>query len=245
MTERFPPDKKSNRSHRIVIFYGRSLRAEDLTEELFKVFPVVYKIDLRRVDDQEWCGLVPEKEIVVRFVEVPNVLFRNGFFDRPSSPPDICHQPLDTRLQIHDEVWRGDILLQLRYQGFVEPKLIVPKVEVREDLVFLEHVVRHDNLLEQISLEKLLLLTISAQKEEDLRLKGIVLWIFVELFEEWVLLKSLKDSSRPEPFAEHLCECRLPDPDDSLDCNVPDVSLGEKILFCRFRQCDLEWTGSL
>jgi len=119
----------------------------------------------------------------------------------------------------------------LRYNGLVQPKLIVLEIHVREDLVLLEHVVRYDNLLEQISLEKLLLLAVSAQEKEDLRLKGIVLWIFVELFEEWVLLKSLKDSSRSEPVAEHLRECRLPNPYYSLDCNVTDVSLGEKIFF--------------
>jgi len=75
MTERFPPDKESNGFCGIVILYCRPLWPENLSKEFLKVFPVVYKIELCRVDNQERSGFVPKEEVVVCFVEVPNVLF--------------------------------------------------------------------------------------------------------------------------------------------------------------------------
>ena len=62
-----------------------------------------------------------------------------------------------------------------------------------EDRVAREHIIAQEVLVKEVPLENLSLLLITRQQEEDLRLKGVALFVLIEPFKEGVLVGLLED----------------------------------------------------
>ncbi len=74
------PEKKtdhtglSGEGNRIVVFHRRLVRPEYFSQKILEVILVVDEIDLRGVDNEQRRILVTEKEVVVCFVQIADVL---------------------------------------------------------------------------------------------------------------------------------------------------------------------------
>src|SRR5258705_4346632 len=99
-------------------------------------------------------------------------------------------------------------------------ELAVVQVQVREDPVFLEHVVAKPRCVEEIGMTQLAQLLVAAHEEEHLRRERVAPRILVEVLEEGILLRLLYEQARVEALGEETRETRLPHSDDPFDRDV-------------------------
>src|SRR5262249_60819320 len=101
-------------------------------------------------------------------------------------------------------------------QTLIDEQLVVVEVQMREDLVLVEHVVADGRLTEQVRLAERGLLAVPAQQEEELRLQRGARPIRVEVGEERIL-GFLEDDAGVEARAESLRKRGLARADRSFD----------------------------
>src|SRR6185312_6325400 len=152
-----------------------------------------------------------EKEMVVRLVQLAQVLVvglqRDGFGVRAAAV-HAAEEHVGRRLQVHDEIRRGDVVEQQIVQALVDKELVVVEIQIREDLVLVEEVIADRGLAEEIGLPQRDLLAVTIQQIEQLRLQRRAGTIGVEVGEKGIV-GFLEDDRRVEARAEPFCERRF------------------------------------
>src|SRR5262249_27367734 len=100
-------------------------------------------------------GVVVKKEVVVRLVQLSQVLvvgLQGDGFGIAAAAVYAPQQDIGRRLQVDDEVRRGDITCEEIVQTLVDEQLVIVEVQVREDLVLVEDVIADRRLRKEIGL---------------------------------------------------------------------------------------------
>src|SRR5439155_21219986 len=118
--------------------------------------------------------VVVKEEVMVRLVQLPQVPIVRLQGDGLGVGAPAVHaseQHVGRRLQIDDEIGRGDVVREQLVQPLIDEQLVVVEIEIREDLVFVEEVIADRDLAEEVCLTKCNLLTMTIQQIEQLRLQ--------------------------------------------------------------------------
>ena len=113
------------------------------------------QIELRGFDDQQRRGAVVKEEVVVRLVQLPDVLVverRAASGSCARALAQALAQHVGRRLQVDHEIGRRHVLRQQLVEPLIDEQLVVVEVQVRVDLVALEQVVADGQLAEEIAL---------------------------------------------------------------------------------------------
>ena len=194
-----------------------------LDDELGELGGVGRGIDLVGVDDEERGVGEIEEMAVVGLGHGLEVVELHGGFEVPTPLADTFHQRLVAGLEEDDDAGLGDAGAEVGGDTVVEAQLLVAEGDAGEDAVFLEEVVAHGGLVEEVALEELLLLLVAGGEEEELGLEGVAFGVLVVVLEEGVGLGLLEDHACVECGAEGLGEGGLADADGAFDGDVGEL----------------------
>ncbi len=153
------------------------------------------------------------EEARIGFIQSREVLTIDRLFVPDAALGDALQQHVHGRLQVHHEIGLravdvelGAHLLVQRVFGFIER-------DAREELVFVEQVIRHDDGREQILLFERRELLRALKEEVELRGKRARARIAIEALEKRILHRLLEHEIRREAHTDAACEARLADTD--------------------------------
>src|SRR5262245_12466388 len=194
--------------------------APDLPDEVVEVVRALHEVDVGRVHDEERGLRVEEEEVVVRAVDLGEVLLGEPALLRAPARADPLHEDLGGSLEVDHEVGPGHALREQRVELLVDEKLAVLEVQVGEHLALVEDVVGDRGLREEAALRELLLLAVAREQEEELDLEGGPRLGVVERLQERVLPPLLEHGGGVETLGETLHHRGLPHPDGAFDRDV-------------------------
>ena len=115
------------------------LHRPDLPDQIVERLVARLQVDLRRLDDEQRRGRVVEEEVLVGLVQLAEVVVGGDRARRGSGSlgalAQAAGQHVGRRLQVDDEVGRGNVLGEQVEEPLVDEQLVVVEVQVREDLV--------------------------------------------------------------------------------------------------------------
>ena len=180
-------------------------------------------IELRGFDHQQRRRGVVEEEVLVRLVQLAQVLgvgLRHvAARDRSARLRRRSQQHVGRRLQIDDEIGRRHVARQQVEQPLVDEQLVVVEIQIREDLVAVEDVVADRRLLEQVGLPQAGQLAMAVEQVEQLRLQRRAGPLGVEVGEERIL-GVFEDRRAVDSAGQPLGQPRLADADRAFDGEI-------------------------
>src|SRR5438445_750026 len=162
----------------------------DLLDEVVERLVAGVRVELRRLDDEQRRRVVVEKKMMVRlvqFAQVPVVGLQRDRFGIEAAAVHAPQQHVGRRLQVDDEIGRRHVTREQIVQTLIDEQLVIVQVQVREDLVLVEHVIADRRLSEQIGLPQRRLLPMPVEKIEELRLQRRARTIGVEVGEKGIV----------------------------------------------------------
>jgi len=169
--------------------------------------------------------------MVVRLVQLTQILIvrlqRHRFGIVPPRV-DAAKQYFGWRLQVQDQIGLGRVAREKIVETLIDEQLVVVEIQVGEDLVFVEEVIRNRRLREQVRLPQRRLLPVTRQQIKELRLQRRAGTVGVEVGEKRIV-GFLADDVRVESPAEPLGESGFPCADRPFDRNVAEVQAGPMI----------------
>src|SRR5262249_15404353 len=166
-----PVDPDLSGSKRYVVLHALPHLA-DLPHQVGRLLGVGDEVDLRAVDHEEGRLLIVKKEVLVRLRYAPDILRRDLALKVARAPAQARQQHIGTRLQVDDEVRLGEPSPQHVKELAVECQFLRIEIDLRKELILREEIVCNQTLAKKILLCKLLLLPVTGQQEEHLRLEG-------------------------------------------------------------------------
>jgi len=185
----------------------------------------VHGVELRGLDDQQRRRRVVKEEVLVRLVQLPQVLrvrAERGVLRRALPLARTTEHDVGGGLEIDHQIRRRDVAGEQLVEPLVDEQLVVVEVQVRVDLVFLEQVVRDRTLREQIGLPQADLLPVPVEQEEELRLQGRTRPIGVEVRQKGIL-RLLEHGGHVKACAQTLGQGRLPHTRRAFNRDVAEV----------------------
>ena len=117
-------------------------------------------------------------------------------------------------------MWGGNLLCQCIVNKLVNPELLILQIELRKKLVLVEKIVADQRILLQSVGYHVVLLSISAEKEENLGGEGVALSVLVELRQEGILLEHFQEQLPSECLVNQPRQRGLSHPDRAFDRHV-------------------------
>ena len=195
-----------------------------LLDELVEIRVAPLQIELRRLNDQQRCGVVVIEEVSVGLVELSEVVIvRNRqLVASASTGSRALAQNVCWSLQINDQIRGDDVCSEEVVKSLVNKQLVVVEIQVRIDFVFIEEVVANGELIKQIRLVQRGLLPMPGEHREQLALERSPRPAGVEIPNKWIV-GFVQNDCGVESGTEVLRQCRLADAYRTLDGDIAEV----------------------
>jgi len=135
-----------------VVLHPAASHATDAFNEIAKVRIIMRRVDLVRVDDKQRGLVEAEKEVIMSLDNLLEVGLGDPALDLPTSALDTLDQRADFRLKIDDKLRLGNVCGEKLKELFVGRKFRIVQVEVGEDPILLEEIIRDEGAVEELAL---------------------------------------------------------------------------------------------
>lgn len=182
---------------------------------------ILYKIHILGIDQKDGNLLVFTKIGKVFFLDVGEVFQGDVLLEGAVSLGDLPEKPVGGGVEVEDQVGFGQVGGDGVENVTEERKFVGGEVVFGEKQALVDEVVAEDEVGEEIAGgEHRLELLVTVHQEGHLHGQGVVLWIFVELFEEGVVGKALQHQLGVEIARQHGAQGGLARPDTALHDNI-------------------------
>src|SRR5690349_12838635 len=120
------------------VIAGSPVEGADLTNQIVDGLVARLQIYLRGLDDEERGGRIVKEKVLIGLVQLAKVVGRRkqrGALRILLTVIQAFEQDVGGRLQIDDQVGRGNVRRQQVIESLIDEQFVIVEVQVREDLV--------------------------------------------------------------------------------------------------------------